>query len=222
VSTCRGALGEQCVPRVKQRTPELRARLVDAGVDLLGAEGAGALTARALAERAGTSPPAIYELFGDKAGVVRALYLEGFRRLAAGIRAQGASSDPMAGLWALVGEYRRFVRASPGLAEVMFARPPGAGGTHQEESAATGSVRLLVAERVRRCVEDGTVYGDATDVAHVLVVLLEGMSLAEVAGRLGTDTESVERRWRLAVAALLNGLRPPGLCTETTACTKAG
>jgi hypothetical protein len=37
------------------------------------------------------------------------------------------------------------------------------------------------------------------------------MAFAEAAGRLGTSTESVERRWRLALSALLGGLAaPPG------------
>ena len=42
--------------------------------------------------------------------------------------------------------------------------------------------------------------------AHVLVALIQGMAFAEAAGRLGTSTESVERRWRLAVGSVLNGL----------------
>ena len=43
------------------------------------------------------------------------------------------------------------------------------------------------------------------DVAHVLVALIQGMAFAEAAGRLGTSTESIERRWRLAVGTVLNG-----------------
>ncbi len=41
--------------------------------------------------------------------------------------------------------------------------------------------------------------------AHVLVALIQGMAFAEAAGRLGTSTESIERRWRLAIGAALNG-----------------
>ena len=37
------------------------------------------------------------------------------------------------------------------------------------------------------------------------VALVQGMAFAESAGRLGTSTESVERRWRLAVGTLFNG-----------------
>ena len=59
--------------------------------------------------------------------------------------------------------------------------------------------------RVRRCIDAGRLRGDETDVAHVLVALIQGMAFAEAAGRLGTSTESIERRWRLAVGTVLNG-----------------
>jgi len=57
------------MPRTKQRTPELRERALAIAVELLAEEGAGGLTTRSLAARAGTSASALYELFGDKSGV---------------------------------------------------------------------------------------------------------------------------------------------------------
>ena len=77
------------MPRTKQRTPELRSRALAAAVGLLAEEGAAGLTARSLAARAETSAPALYELFGDKAGVVRELYFEGFRQLLGELTALG-------------------------------------------------------------------------------------------------------------------------------------
>ena len=115
----------------------------------------------------------------------------------------------MADLWALATTYRRFVRANRELTEVMFSRPFTDFSPGPEELAATGSVRVLIVGRVRRCIEAGRLRGDETDVAHVFVATIEGMAFAEAAGRLGTSTESVERRWRLAVSAVLNGLRAP-------------
>ena len=55
------------MPRVKQRTPELRDRVVDVAVSTLCEDGLSGLTTRRVAERAGTSVPAVYELFADKA-----------------------------------------------------------------------------------------------------------------------------------------------------------
>ena len=82
------------MPRTKQRTPELRERLLAVAVDLLAEEGAAGLTARSLAARAETSAPALYELFGDKAGVVRELYFEGFRQLSAELAGLAETADP--------------------------------------------------------------------------------------------------------------------------------
>ena len=87
----------------------------------------------------------------------------------------------------------------------MFSRPFTDFSPGEEELAATGSVRVLIVGRVRRCIEVGRLRGDETDVAHVFVALVQGMAFAESAGRLGTSTESVERRWRLAVGTLFNG-----------------
>jgi len=194
------------MPRVKQRTAELRDRMLAAAVELLAEEGTAGLTARSLASRADTSAPALYELFGDKSGVVRAVYFEGFRRLSAVLSGLPEGSDPVADLWTLAVEYRRFVRDNRTLAEVMFSRPFGDFSPGPEELAATASVRTVVVGRVRRCIDAGRLLGDETDVAHVLVALIQGMAFAEAAGRLGTSTESVERRWRLAVGSVLNGL----------------
>jgi AcrR family transcriptional regulator len=69
------------MPRAKQRTPELRDRLLQVAVETLESEGVGGFTTRRVAEEAATSTPAVYELFGDKAGLVREVFFEGFRLL---------------------------------------------------------------------------------------------------------------------------------------------
>ena len=158
-----------------------------------------------MAARAETSAPALYELFGDKSGVVRELYFEGFRQLFAELAALGESADPIADLWTLSAAYRRFIRGNRELAEVMFSRPFTDFSPGPDELAATSSVRVLIVGRVRRCIDAGRLRGDETDVAHVLVALMQGMAFAEAAGRLGTSTESIERRWRLAIGTALNG-----------------
>jgi hypothetical protein len=63
-------------------------------------------------------------------------------------------------------------------------------------------------ERVRRCRQAGLFRGDDTDVAHVLLALVQGLSAQEGAGWLGTSRASRDRRWDLAIGALLDGLAP--------------
>jgi Tetracyclin repressor-like, C-terminal domain len=117
-------------------------------------------------------------------------------------------ADPVADLWGLVAAYRRFIRANRALAEVMFSRPFPEFTPGPDDSAGAGPVRTLVAHRVRRCLEAGRLRGDEGDVTDVLLALTQGMAFAEVAGRLGASTEPVERRWRLALGTLLQGLAP--------------
>src|ERR1700716_130577 len=121
------------MPRAKQRTPELRDRLLDVAIATLSEEGIARFTTRRVAERAGTSVPAVYELFDDKAGLVRAMFFEGFRLLGGELARVPTTEDPLADLEQLVPVFRLFCRAYPRLAQVMFSRPfadfePGPGG----------------------------------------------------------------------------------------------
>lgn len=196
------------MPRPKQRTPELRQRVLTCAMDQLAETGPAGLTARSLAARAGTSAPALYELFGDKAGIVRALYVEGFRMLGAELGAVREGEDPVADLWALATVYRRFLRGNHALAEVMCSHPFTEFTPGPDELAATVPVRNVLVQRVRRCIDAGRLRGDEGDVADVFIALLQGLVFAEVAGRLGSSTEPVERRWRLAIGTMMQGLTP--------------
>jgi AcrR family transcriptional regulator len=203
------------VPRPKQRTPELRDSVVSAALELLAREGVAGFTARSVARAAQTSTPAVYELFGDKGGLVRELFFAGFRLLRERLEASAESNSEDGGgdargeLLAMLARYRAFIGENPVLAEVMFSRPFSDFDPSEDERAAGESVRVFVVERVRRCVEAGVLHGEETDLAHVIVAAVQGLALAENARRLGTSRESVERRWRLALDGLLHGLGPP-------------
>jgi AcrR family transcriptional regulator len=196
------------VPRSKQRTPQLRDRVLSAAVDLLAAEGVSGFTARSVAQASDTSTPAIYELFGDKGGLVRAVFFEGFRRLGAHLGQLRRSEDPRADLVQLVALYREFMREHQILSEVMFSRPFTDFAPGPAELQASGSVRRFILEQVHRCLQAGVLAGDPTDIAHALVALTQGLAAAENARRLGSTRASIDRRWRLAIDALIDGLSP--------------
>lgn len=198
------------MPRPKQRTPELRERVLSVAVRRLASEGVEGFTTRSIAAEAQTSTPAVYELFGDKRGLVREVFFAGFALLRQRLGTLTDSDDPRADLLRLATIYRAFMRENPVLAEVMFSRPFPDFDPGPSELRATSSVRTFIVAQVRRCVDAGVLVGDETDIAHALVALVQGLATAENARRLGTSKRSVDRRWSVAVDALLTGLRPPG------------
>ncbi len=201
-----GSEVDPTVPRAKQRTPELRDHVLSVAVGLLAREGVAGFTARSVAREAETSTPAVYELFGDKGGLIRELFFEGFRLLYRHLETFVESEDPRADVIALVELYRGFIRENPVLSEVMFAHPFTDFEASTSELRAGSSVRSFIVERVRRCIDAGLMHGDEADIALVLITLTEGLAAAENASRLGATQVSIDRRWKLAVDAVLDGL----------------
>jgi AcrR family transcriptional regulator len=194
------------MPRAKQRTEQLRGHIVQVAVAMLAADGVGGLTTRKVAEQAQTSPPAVYELFGDKAGLVREVFFEGFRLLGDRFGRLRESDDPRADLLRTVQVFRIFVRDNPVLAQVMFSRPFADFDPGPADREAGTATREFIVHRVRRCIDAGIIDGDQTDIAHALLALSQGLAMQEAAGWLGSSRTSVNRRWDLAVRALLAGL----------------
>jgi AcrR family transcriptional regulator len=194
------------VPRPKQRTPELRDQVLSAAVELLANEGIAGFTTRRVARDADTSTPAVYELFGDRAGLLREVFFEGFRLLARKLNTLPRSDDPRTELIELAGVYRSFLREHPVLTQLMFSRPFADFDPSQSELEAGASVRTFIIERVRRAIDAGLLHGDETDLAHVLVALVQGLVAAENTERLGSTQTSINRLWSLAVNAMLDGL----------------
>jgi AcrR family transcriptional regulator len=196
------------VPRVKQRTPDLRDRVIAAAVALLAEGGVAGFTTREVARQAQTSTPAVYELFGDKAGLVREVFFEGFRLLRRRFGQLAETGDPRADLVEVLVTFRGFAADHPELADVMFSRPFADFGPGPDERSAGTQSREFFVTRVQRCIDAGLLAGDATDIAHVLLAVGQGLAGQETAGWLGTSGASVDRRWDLAVGAVLDGLRP--------------
>jgi AcrR family transcriptional regulator len=193
------------VPKPKQRTPELGEQVLAAALRIVGRDGVTALTARRLAEEADTSPPAVYELYGNKTGVVRAIFCSGFEQLGAALSELLPGENPVEDLVALTQRYRGFIVEHPALAAVMFSRPFAIFDPAPEEAAAGAAVRERFVAAVRRAIASGHLRGDPTDVAHACVALVHGLAAAESAQRLGSSAAAVERRWDVAVRALLRG-----------------
>ena len=77
---------------------------------------------RRIANEAGVSTMNVYSRFGGKDGVVDHLFIEGFTRLADGMRSVVATDDPLADMTSCGLSYRQFAIDNPTLYSVMFDR----------------------------------------------------------------------------------------------------
>jgi AcrR family transcriptional regulator len=170
--------------------------------------GVAGFTARRVASGADTSVPAVYELFGDKAGLLREVFFEGFRQLGARLESVERSNDARPDLERAVYVVRDFARENRVLTDVMFSQPFANFDPGPDERRAGSSVREFLVASIKRCVDAGEAVGDPTDIAHVLLALAQGLAAQENAGWLGTSDASRNRRGSLAIRALLDGFAP--------------
>ena len=189
--------------------PELRDQVLRVAVGTLAADGVRGFTTRAVAEGAATSVPAVYELFGDKAGLVREMFFEGFRQLRRRFDELADTDDPRADLGRAVGGFRSFVRrqpaAGPGdvLATVRRLRPGPAEARGRRRGPRSSSSGASGGASTPACCRR------PTDIAHTLLALAQGLAAQEAAGWLGRSRPSVDRRWAVGLRAALDGFRHP-------------
>ena len=199
------------VPAVKAHTADLAERLVDEAGRILSTDGAAALSLRRLATATGTSTMAVYTLFGDKQGLLRAMYRAGFERLGATMReAVEGVDDPLTALSDLGYAYRRAALANPHLYDLMFGRPvasfePDAA----DKEVADATFRPLV-EGVQRCVDAGQLRAnDAERTAFYLWAVTHGMVSLELAGQLPGDADERDATYTDALILSSAPFLPP-------------
>lgn len=196
------------MPRPKLHDDALRIRLLDTAGALLTSEGPEALNLRRLAADAGTSTSAVYSLFGGKAEVLRALFVEAFTRFGAHQNAVVPSDDPLADILALGRAYRASATADPHLYAAMFgSRVPGFEPTPQDwhHAAATfdpllDAVRRAVTAGLLRDVDPGLIATAMWANVHGLVSLELGRAVPPQAGAPAEVFEA-------AISANLDGWR---------------
>jgi AcrR family transcriptional regulator len=168
---------------------ELATRLVDEAGRILSRVGAAALTLRRLAAAVGVSTMPVYTLFGDKQGLLAAMYREGYRRLGAALaEAAEHADDALQALTNLGYAYRGVALANPHLYDLMFGRPVAAFQPDaQAQEVADAAYRPLV-DVVRRCLDAGQLTGGEPErIALHLWAVSHGMVSLELAGHLPDD-----------------------------------
>jgi AcrR family transcriptional regulator len=194
------------VGRPKLHNDEVRDELLRQAIAILERDGPPAVRARRVAEGAGTSTAALYELFGDKAGLIRAVFFEGFAALYDALVAVPTTDDARRDLVALLAASRDFALARPMLFEVMFARPFAEFDPSQEESdVGTEIYRSCVTAVGRWLRSEGSAISPVA-AAHVLVATHRGLVATELAGLLGRSESTRRQRYTLGVDTVLAGL----------------
>lgn len=189
-------------PRVHDDT--LRSRLLDVATRTLAEAGPDALTLRSTAAEAGTSTSAVYSLFGDRDGLVRAAAERAADRFAAHLRAVPRTADPRADLLALGVAYRRHALTEPQGYRLMFGdRALGSTGDGPAGVTDAPTFRVLH-DAVRDAlaagagpVEDAA----ALEAASALWALAHGLVTLELTGLLPLPVERREAAYRRALAA---------------------
>src|SRR3954469_808242 len=180
------------MPAVKSHDAALATRLVDEAGRLLSAEGAAALSLRRLAGATGTSTMAVYTLFGDKQGLIAAMYRAGFERLGATIAAATTRDDALTALAELGFAYRRAALDNPHLYDLMFGRPIATFEPDPADKEVAESTYRPLVDAVQRCLDAGALVSDpaaggAERVAFYLWAVSHGMVSLELAGQLPGD-----------------------------------
>lgn len=172
----------------------LREALVEAAIELLVDEGLAALSLRAVARRAGVSHTAPYRHFADKAELLAAVAVEGFRSLRAALeRAMQGLSEPRDRLRDSGRAYVAFALAHPAHYRVMFG-PDLDKAAHAE----LGAVALATFEVFVAAVTDAVAPDVAPmDAAVFLWAEVHGLSLLALDGQLavaGDDPAALMER----------------------------
>jgi AcrR family transcriptional regulator len=154
----------------------LRSELIAAGLDMVAAEGVGAVSLRRLARDAGVSPGAPYHHFADRGALFAAILVEGHSLLIARLRsAHDTAPDAVAALRGLLMAYVEFATEHPAHMRVMLRPDLAEPDTHPEVTeSSTGPVDLLVATILDAQQVGAIPSGDPEPYVHVFWSLAVG------------------------------------------------
>jgi AcrR family transcriptional regulator len=194
--------------RPREHGTETREKLVTAAIGIIGREGVGALTVRRLAEEVGTTTRAVYTLFGDKEGLLRALYHVAADGMARHLEAVPNDLEPERELDALAAGYRAWALENPALYNFFIVGGPEMRPNEQDMAYGFRTFERLGAA-IGRAAAMGMFPGrDLESVGRQLWAVVHGMTSLELAGALG-DNEEAGQRWRDLLATVRVGYRQP-------------
>lgn len=197
--------------RPKIHDEALRVRLLDATGVLLAAEGPHALSVRRVATEVGTSTTAVYSLFGNKAGLLRAVFVEAFTRFGAHVGAVERTDDPLADIAALGRAYRTSATDDPHLYTVMFGSPIAGFEPQPEDWAQAAATFDPLLDAVSRAIEAGLIWAkDPGLVATAMWANVHGLVSLELRNAMPPQASSPADVFETAIRANLRGWTESG------------
>jgi AcrR family transcriptional regulator len=163
----------------------LRAALIEAGLELIAEKGVRALTLREIGTRAGVSRTAAYRHFEDKADLLDAISESGFTRFAAALEEAKQNAAPAftARMQAMGEAYVYFARQNPAYYEVMFQQS----GEHVRRGESAARSFAILEQTVREGQASNEVEpGDSNRIAGLIWCVVHGIA------SLGIDAEGAD------------------------------
>lgn len=100
---------------------QLRERILETSMEILGEDGLGGLSLRRIAEESETSTQMIYTIFGGKDALLEDVYEEGSRRLVERFQSVTSDQSPILRLYEMGHEYRAYALDNEALYEALFS-----------------------------------------------------------------------------------------------------
>ena len=199
-----------------ERADRVSEDLLGAAQEVLESEGPGAMTVRAIADRAGASTMAVYSRFGGKANILESLYRRGFVLLREELEKVPITTSTVHDITELAFAYRRFALNHPGLYGFMFERPvPGFDPSLGSRQEGLRSTFGILVERVEAFIDESmSGVGDPTVVSYLIWSALHGDLSLELTHSVRTPlpgwivdgAASAEAIYRQVVETVLSGL----------------
>jgi AcrR family transcriptional regulator len=170
----------------------MESALLEAAADLLETEGPEALSVRRIAAAAGVAPMGVYNHFDSKSGIIDALFVQGFERLAAALDAAAQIPDPYEALRESGRRYRALALEHPMVYQLMFLLVvPGFEPTEHALEVATATFNSLVAS-VQRAMAAGVLAdGPPDETARMIWASIHGWVSLELLGIGEVDDQAV-------------------------------
>lgn len=169
----------------KERVDELQAEILEAAVGVLEEKSPAGLTLRAIAERMGWSPAALYRYFPSKDALLAALRAEGFKRFAADLEEVGAvEADASELVRRGIRAYLGFARSQPALFRLMYQLDQEADPSPayvQEARQRTFDIALGVGHAAA---DAGLIEGGGNTAIHVIWAAAHGLASFSLAHQL--------------------------------------